>query len=96
MMAIGGYAFFALGVPRSNFEMNLVRLLAFAVSVVPLAAWIGLKGVALAVVLSFVAMVPVNIRGMKKVLGVSVADHRLTALNLWKIEIVRYGWRAKR
>jgi lipopolysaccharide exporter len=50
--AVSGQLFVAMGKPRIDTELQVVRLFVFAISVVPLTLWLGIVGTSIAVLLN--------------------------------------------
>ncbi|MEK7995362.1 MAG: lipopolysaccharide biosynthesis protein [Planctomycetota bacterium] len=68
---VPGRLFYAVGKPRMTFQLGLARVLTMAITIYPLGALYALNGVAVSVLLSTVAMVPVWLPGAAKVLDCS-------------------------
>lgn len=75
VVATGGCLFSAVGKPKRDFQMNVCRLLTMLISIYPLANFYGVNGVALSIVLSITATIPVWFFESKKITKAKVADY---------------------
>lgn len=84
MVAIGGRALYAVGSPGWDSLVSGTRLVVLAVTLVPLAQWRGLEGVALAVLISAVLIVPVYLTVIWRVVKITPGEHVSFALGYYR------------
>lgn len=75
LFTTGGALFQGKGAPNIDFKMNLVRLLAMAITIYPLTSFLDMRGVALAVALGNVACIPIWFTETVKILKASFKDY---------------------
>ena len=72
---IASTLFNALGLPRLSYQMHIARAALMAVTICPLAALVGLEGVAAAVLVGVLGAAIVYIGTLRSTLGLSWTQH---------------------
>lgn len=75
LIAIAGPLFCAVGQPKTDFKIHSLRVITMAVSIYPLTIFLGMSGVAIAILIGLLSTIPVWVRASIRIIRIRLTDY---------------------